>query len=100
MEAAPDRFTLAIHSGLYEGVVETLAEGRYRIGSDIGADLVLVEDGIAAQQLVIGLAGRFARLEALADGVALESIGPLLAGEARDVPLPTELVIERRLLSG
>jgi hypothetical protein len=77
MTVEPSRFELQIQSGLHAGAVETLPEGRHRIGSDIEADIVLVEDGIAPIHVAIGLSGRFARIEALSDGVTIDGRGPL-----------------------
>jgi type III secretion protein D len=93
MTVEPNRFKLQIQSGLYAGAVETLPEGRYRIGSDIDADIVLIEDGIAAIHLIIGVSGRFARIEVLADAVTVDGRGPLAPGAFADAPIPTGLTV-------
>jgi type III secretion protein D len=93
MTVEPSRFEIQIQSGLHAGAVETLPEGRHRIGSDIEADIVLVEDGIAPIHVAIGLSGRFARIEALSDGVTIDGRGPLAVGGSADVPIPTAFAI-------
>src|SRR5215212_3342797 len=93
MPTGPDRFTIEIQSGLYEGVVETVGEGRYRIGSEIDADIVLLEHDIAPAHLVIGLAGAAARIEALAPGVVLDGVGPLAEGTGVNLRLPAGISI-------
>lgn len=92
MPFGPHHFTLAIQSGLYEGVVETVSEGRYAIGSDLASDIVLVEDGIASHHVIVGLAGSSARIEAVAPGVAIDGAA-LAVGEAAEVQLPASLAI-------
>jgi type III secretion protein D len=93
MSAEPGRFTLQIQSGLYEGVVETMPEGRYRVGSEIPCEIVLMEDGVAPHHVTVGLSGSAARIEAQAAGVTVEGIGVMEAGQSVDVPLPAGLSI-------
>jgi len=93
MSTGPESFTLAIQSGLYEGVVETVPEGRYRIGSDFGADIVLVEDEVAPCHVIVGVAGSSVRVEALAPGVIVDGVGAVAAGSVAEMRLPIGIVV-------
>ncbi|KNY20760.1 hypothetical protein AKJ13_20950 [Methylobacterium sp. ARG-1] len=80
-------------TGLYRGVSQDLGEGRHVIGSGEGADLILVEPGLEPCHAAIVLRGETARVEGLAEGVAVAGIGPVPPGSARTVPLPATVTI-------
>lgn len=93
MTSETERFTVQIESGLYAGVAETMPPGRYMVGSGIEADIVLVEDGLASLHFAVDTLGPSLRVEALADGVVIEGVATLGAGENRTVALPIEIRI-------
>lgn len=76
------RLSLHVLDGIHQGAVVALrSRNAWDIGSDVGADLLLVDDGVAARHARLDVAedGRSARLSALADSV--EVFGrPLHAG--------------------
>jgi type III secretion protein D len=77
-----------VYRGLNRGVEVPLPEGRLVIGADpLKADLVLVDEGMAAEHLVLLVSAEGITLQAWADGitptqdgVALTAGGPLRAG--------------------
>ncbi|MGL5994643.1 MAG: FHA domain-containing protein, partial [Aeromonas sobria] len=77
-----------VYRGLNRGVEVPLPEGRLVIGSDpLKADLVLVDEGMAAEHLVLLISAEGITLQAWADGitptqdgVALTAGDPLRAG--------------------
>lgn len=77
-----------VYRGLNRGVEVPLPEGRLVIGSDpLNADLVLVDEGMAAEHLVLLVSAEGITLQAWADGitptqdgVALTAGDPLRAG--------------------
>ena len=77
-----------VYRGLNRGVEVPLTEGRLVIGADpLKADLVLVDEGMAAEHLVLLVSGEGITLQAWADGitptqdgVALTAGDPLRAG--------------------
>ena len=41
------RYQFSVESGLHAGVADTLADGTYRIGRALDADIVLADGGLA-----------------------------------------------------
>ena len=59
-----------VYRGLNRGVEVPLPEGRLVIGADpLKADLVLVDEGMAAEHLVLLVSGEGITLQAWADGI-------------------------------
>ncbi|MCJ2013121.1 hypothetical protein [Methylobacterium sp. J-076] len=92
-ETLSSSHTVEVGSGLYRGVIQDIGEGRYVIGSDEGADLVLMEPGLAPRHAAIVLRGATARVEGLAEGVSISGVGPVPPGSARTVRLPASIAI-------
>jgi type III secretion protein D len=84
---------LEVRTGLYSGVTHGLDEGRHVVGSGEGADLVLVEPGLARRHAAIVLLGSTVRVEGLAEGVTVAGSGPVPPGSARTVHLPATVEI-------
>jgi len=82
-----------IGSGLYAGVVQHLGEGRHVIGSDDGADLVLLEPDLAPRHAALILRGATAQVEALADGVSVTGLGPVPSASTVTIRLPATVTI-------
>ena len=72
-----------VYRGLNRGVEVPLTEGRLVIGADpLKADLVLVDEGMAAEHLVLLVSGEGITLQAWADGITPTQDGvALTAGE-------------------
>ncbi|MGL5324801.1 MAG: type III secretion system inner membrane ring subunit SctD [Aeromonas sp.] len=72
-----------VYRGLNRGVEVALPEGRLVIGSDpLLADLVLVDEGMAAEHLVLQVSGEGITLQAWADGMTPTQDGvALTAGD-------------------
>ncbi len=76
---------LAFTAGIHAGARVRLAAGQYRIGNAAGNDIVIADDGVAAEQLVLRLSVDAARA---------------MANAPLEVRLPTGLRRQRRWKAG
>lgn len=91
---ARDAYTLVVRGGRHAGVVQHLTPGAYRIGRDLGADIVLTDPDMAPLHALVEPHGRGLRVEALEAPVGLGADGPVLRpGDERVVPFPAELAL-------
>ncbi len=86
-------YRLEIRSGLYAGVTQDVGEGRLVLGSGPDADILLMEPDFAPMHAAFVLQDRTIRVEGLAEDVTVAGVGPVPAGAARTLRLPTVVEI-------
>lgn len=62
-------FRLSVAAGLHAGATTELTDSRYVIGSDIDADIILMDHGVEAQHVLIRRAGKQVDVEAIGGDV-------------------------------
>lgn len=94
--ASPE-LKLEVVGGVHSGVRLSLADGDYSIGCKSGADIVLRDEGVAAQHVIICIDGNDIRAEAIGGTLRVgdEEIG---FGHGCRLRLPAEIKIGSALL--
>ncbi|MGY6555250.1 MAG: FHA domain-containing protein [Wenzhouxiangella sp.] len=73
---------LLVLSGLHAGADRELRDGELLLlGSDLGCDLILSDDGVSQQQLVVSKHGEKLKVKVLGSGVERVGRGPIPCGQ-------------------
>lgn len=85
-------FELEIVQGLHSGVALELEDGEYCIGSKADSDIVLRDEGVAAQHVIICIDGKDIRVEAIGGDFKVGD-EEIEAGHGYRLRLPAEITI-------
>ncbi len=89
---ASPNLQLEVVGGVHSGVRLSLEDGDYSIGSKSEADIVLRDEGVAAQHVIICVDGREVRAEAVGGDLRIGD-QDIEAGHGYRLRLPAELII-------
>ncbi|MCE8033366.1 FHA domain-containing protein [Halomonas sp. MCCC 1A11057] len=90
--------TLEVRSGFHCGVAVPLERSVCRLGSAASSDVMLSDDGIAAEHVILRFHGRMVAIEAVG-GTAEANGKPLAQGTGWRTPLPVTLTIGEATLT-
>lgn len=91
-DVLPSNLQLEVIDGVHSGVALELEDGDYSIGSKADADIVLRDEGVAAQHVIICIDGKDIRAEAIGGGFRVGD-EDIEAGHGYRLRLPAALTI-------